>query len=91
MTVTHAVQPERYRPFALPPGAPDWVADLELEGATALGKVRDGAEPLRVLVLYGSLRARSFSKLLAYEFARCGPGGGRCPAFAVASASAAAA
>ena len=59
-----------YRPFALPPGAPDWVAELELDGAMALGTASAGAGPLRVLVLYGSLRQRSFSKLLAYEFAR---------------------
>ena len=26
--------------------------------------------PPRILVLYGSLRSRSYSKLLAYEFAR---------------------
>lgn len=59
-----------YRPHSVPAGTPDWVDDLELEGAQQLGQSSQGA-PLRVLVLYGSLRERSFSKFLAYEFARC--------------------
>ena len=64
-----------YRPFAPSQGTADWVADLELDGAIALGRASANAAPLRVLVLYGSLRQRSFSKLLAYEFARRAAGG----------------
>ena len=60
-----------YRPHSVPAGTPNWVDDLELEGAQALGRMSPDASPLRVLVLYGSLRERSFSKFLAYEFARC--------------------
>ncbi|KAF1960728.1 arsenate resistance ArsH [Byssothecium circinans] len=51
----------------------DWVAQLEL---SAVLKMVDeevfakGQERLRVLVLYGSMRTRSYSKLLAYESAR---------------------
>ncbi len=44
---------------------------LELDAARAMAAA-DGGEPLKVLVLYGSLRQRSYSKLLAYEFSRCG-------------------
>lgn len=64
----------RYRPFLLPPSTEDdWVARLEL--ATAMSMVdreilRPGRPRLRILVLYGSLRARSFSRLLAFEGAR---------------------
>ena len=60
-----------YRPHSVPTGTSDWVTDLELDGAQQLGRSSPGA-PLRVLVLYGSLRERSFSKFLAYEFARYG-------------------
>ncbi len=60
-----------YNPYSLEGQAAqdDWVQHLELDEARALGQ-RCGCEPLRVLVLYGSLRERSFSKLLAYEFSR---------------------
>ena len=64
------LQGQDYRPHKLASGSPDWVADLELEGARALASAADDPAPLRVLVLYGSLRERSYSKLLAYEFAR---------------------
>ncbi len=47
----------------------DWVHQLELDGALELSR-RLGGPPLRVLVLYGSLRERSYSKLLALEFSR---------------------
>ncbi|KAM0278181.1 hypothetical protein ACHAQH_005294 [Verticillium albo-atrum] len=67
----------RYRTFLLPetPTATDndWVAKLEL--STALSMVdreilqRD-APRLRMLVLTGSLRARSYGRLLAFEGAR---------------------
>ncbi|KAF2176861.1 arsenate resistance ArsH [Zopfia rhizophila CBS 207.26] len=51
----------------------DWVSQLEL--STVLKMVDEeifakGQERLRVLVLYGSMRTRSYSKLLAYEAAR---------------------
>ena len=57
-----------YRPFLLSPvpGAevdedgpivePDWTAELELDTVKAISKASD--EPLKVLVLYGSLRDR---------------------------------
>ena len=45
---------------------PDWVHSLELEGA----KQMPSDHPPKVMVLYGSLRPRSYSKLLAFEFAR---------------------
>lgn len=41
----------------------DWVSQLKL-------KSNDNEKPINVLVLYGSLRTRSYSKFLAYEFAR---------------------
>ncbi|KAK6517485.1 hypothetical protein TWF281_004137 [Arthrobotrys megalospora] len=64
-----------YRPFLLDPevACSDWVSRLELD--SVMGMVRDevfskGEERLKVLVIYGSLRARSYSRLLAYEAAR---------------------
>jgi arsenic resistance protein ArsH len=45
----------------------DWVADLELDSASQSGM---GQDPVKVLVLYGSLRKTSYSRFLAYEFAR---------------------
>ncbi|OLN87076.1 NADPH-dependent FMN reductase ArsH [Colletotrichum chlorophyti] len=66
-----------YRPFILPETTSaadnDWVAQLEL--CTALSLVdqeilQRGAPRLRILVLYGSLRSRSYSRLLAFEGAR---------------------
>ena len=48
----------------------DWVQHLELDAARRTAD-EDAGEPLKVLVLYGSLRQRGFSKLLAYEFSRC--------------------
>lgn len=55
---------ERYRPYLLPTAKEDdWVADLEL--ATTLKMVESEIldkkqDRLRILVLYGSLRNRSF-------------------------------
>lgn len=56
--------------------AKDWVSNLEMNDAKAaitnpnfLPHGDDGHAP-RILVLYGSLRTRSFSRFLAYEFAR---------------------
>lgn len=52
----------------------DWVAEVLPKLADATAFEPFGAEaasrPLRVLVLYGSLRERGFSKLLGYECAR---------------------
>ncbi|KAL6852303.1 hypothetical protein ACO1O0_006845 [Amphichorda felina] len=66
---------QKYRPFLLGPefAADDWVAHLEL--STALRMVQTELldarrDRLRILVLYGSLRARSYSRLLAFEAAR---------------------
>ncbi|KAI1110077.1 flavoprotein-like protein [Nemania sp. NC0429] len=65
----------RYRPFLLPEpfASEDWVAELEL--STVLTMVRTdiidkNQDRLRILVLYGSLRSRSYSRLLAFEAAR---------------------
>ncbi|KAH8125993.1 hypothetical protein FP744_10006203 [Trichoderma asperellum] len=67
---------QQYRPFLLPEATcieDDWVANLEL--ATTLKMVESEIidkkqDRLRILVLYGSLRNRSFSRLLAYEASR---------------------
>lgn len=60
----------RYKPYrVVARGNPiDWVTQLELQSARQLG----ASCPLqpRVLVLYGSLRKVSYSRCLAYEFAR---------------------
>ncbi|KAG9203465.1 hypothetical protein G6514_002832 [Epicoccum nigrum] len=65
----------KYRPFLLDEETEksDWVAQLEL--STALKMVEDqvvanGGERLRVLVLHGSMRNRSYSRLLSYEASR---------------------
>jgi len=48
-----------------------WVDELELDGCRALGAAKFGEmNRPRVLLLYGSLRQRSFSKMLALECAR---------------------
>lgn len=46
----------------------DWVHGLDLSGAKSLLGTHD--PPPQVLVLYGSLRTRAYSRLLAYEMAR---------------------
>ncbi|KAJ8103382.1 flavoprotein-like protein [Lipomyces tetrasporus] len=51
----------------------DWIAQLEL--STAMKMVEEDLQKtrrdrIRVLVLYGSMRSRSYSRLLAYEAAR---------------------
>ncbi|OZJ05474.1 NADPH-dependent quinone reductase ArsH [Bifiguratus adelaidae] len=58
-----------YKPYRLPADEPstDWVQNLNLQRAASIGS---GQEPLKVLVLYGSLRQTSYSRFLAYEFAR---------------------
>ncbi|KIW92342.1 arsenical resistance protein ArsH [Cladophialophora bantiana CBS 173.52] len=64
----------RYRPFLLPEEIQqqDWVSRLELATATELAynDLRLTGERIKVLVLYGSLRQRSYSKLLAFEVSR---------------------
>ncbi len=46
--------------------SPDWIQSLELDSAKHLAS----EHPPRVLILYSSLRPHSYSKLLAFEFAR---------------------
>lgn len=61
----------RYRPFRTTKnneGEPDWINSLELDTVQKLAQAR--SEPVKVLVLYGSLRERSFSRLTAYEASR---------------------
>lgn len=64
----------KYRPFLLPEEIQltDWVSRLELATATkmALDDMEITKSRLKVLVLYGSLRRRSYSQLLAYEVSR---------------------
>ncbi|KIL93943.1 hypothetical protein FAVG1_02505 [Fusarium avenaceum] len=66
---------ETYRPFLLDnsPSTDDWISALELSTAIQVvqAEILDkGLDHLRILVLYGSLRSRSYSRLLAYEAAR---------------------
>ncbi|KAL2147930.1 hypothetical protein VTI28DRAFT_3408 [Corynascus sepedonium] len=66
---------KRYRPFLLDDeiSSSDWVMKLELATAAKMVETEilsQGKDRLRVLVLYGSLRDRSYSKLLAYEASR---------------------
>ena len=65
----------KYRPFLQPDAITtnDWISKLELSTALKLSATeidRPGSSRLKVLVLYGSLRQRSYSRLLAYESAR---------------------
>jgi len=46
-----------------------WVQNLDLSAAKGFNP-NGNTSPPRLLVLYGSLRERSYSKLLAYEYAR---------------------
>lgn len=50
----------------------DWVQDLDLTTAKEFLTIQPDTNqhPPKILILYGSLRSRSYSKLLAYEFAR---------------------
>ncbi|KAF2489087.1 arsenical resistance protein ArsH [Lophium mytilinum] len=63
-----------YRPFLLSPevAESDWVSKLELSTVLKIGEedLKKTRERLKVLVLFGSLRSRSYSKLLAFEAAR---------------------
>ena len=61
----------RWKPFRLPRGAPaDWVSALELDAASTFAPLAQPPHPPRFLVLHGSLRTTSYSRLLCYEFAR---------------------
>ncbi|BGP42985.1 hypothetical protein JCM10450v2_007104 [Rhodotorula kratochvilovae] len=65
----------RYRPFRATKNAPDeadWTEGLELEVVREMGRreKEKGEREVRLLVLYGSLRERSFSRLTAYEASR---------------------
>ncbi|KAF9120690.1 hypothetical protein BGX30_003008 [Mortierella sp. GBA39] len=58
----------RLKPYrALKDATNDWVTKLNFSALQEYGKKQ---QPIQVLVLYGSLRERSFSRLLAFEFAR---------------------
>ena len=64
-----------YRPFLQHPdvSSTDWVSKLELSTVLALSQAnlqQTKNDRLKVLVLYGSLRARSYSQLLSFECAR---------------------
>ncbi|KAF1975184.1 arsenate resistance ArsH [Bimuria novae-zelandiae CBS 107.79] len=66
---------QTYRPFLLDAAysEQDWIARLEL--STALSMVdsqimKSGGERLKVLVLHGSMRTLSYSRLLAFEASR---------------------
>lgn len=48
----------------------DWIADVDLDSARMYIQRFANRTPPKILVLYGSLRKRAISKLLAYEFAR---------------------
>ncbi|KAG4032635.1 hypothetical protein MFRU_006g01050 [Monilinia fructicola] len=64
----------KYRPFLLDPEieATDWISKLELE--SVITQVEENLSRtnsrIKVLVLYGSLRQRSYSKLMAFEASR---------------------
>lgn len=63
---------QKYRPFLLDDAAEDWVSALELTTAMDLAaqELQKSNNRLKVLVLYGSLRRRSYSRLVALEASR---------------------
>ncbi|KAE8369546.1 flavo protein-like protein [Aspergillus caelatus] len=64
---------QKYRPFILSNTTEeDWVSDLELTTALKMAQndLKDTNQRLKVLVLYGSLRKRSYSRLVALEACR---------------------
>ncbi|PLB50052.1 arsenate resistance ArsH [Aspergillus steynii IBT 23096] len=64
---------QKYRPFILTDTTTeDWVNNLELSTALNMAEqnLRNTNERLKVLVLYGSLRRRSYSRLVAFEASR---------------------
>jgi len=64
----------KYRPFLLDERTTqqDWISRLELSTVTKMAQhdLSSTGQRLQILVLYGSLRQCSYSKLLAYETAR---------------------
>ncbi|KAF8250392.1 arsenate resistance ArsH [Wilcoxina mikolae CBS 423.85] len=60
----------QYRPFLLPTEIreTDWISQLELDSVSALAATT--TPRLKFLVLYGSLRNRSYSRLMAFEASR---------------------
>lgn len=64
---------QKYRPFILDDEpTEDWVNNLDLATAADMAEhnLQVTNERLRVLVLYGSLRKRSYSRLVAFEASR---------------------
>ncbi|KAJ5631192.1 uncharacterized protein N7484_011292 [Penicillium longicatenatum] len=66
---------QKYRPFILDNDAnatEDWVNNLDLTTAFNMAEqdLQNTKERLRVLVLYGSLRKKSYSRLVAFEASR---------------------
>lgn len=66
---------QKYRPFILDNdvnATEDWVNNLDLNTALNMAEhdLQKAKERLRVLVLYGSLRSRSYSRLVAFEASR---------------------
>ncbi|KAK9452449.1 flavoprotein-like protein [Dipodascopsis uninucleata] len=64
---------QKYRPFILgDSAAEDWVSSLELTTVLNMAEndLRETNKRLKVLVLYGSLRRRSYSRLVAFEASR---------------------
>ncbi|GCB21265.1 NADPH-dependent FMN reductase ArsH [Aspergillus awamori] len=64
---------QKYRPFLLADdAAEDWVNTLELTTAMEMAaqELRKSNNRIKVLVLYGSLRRRSYSRLVALEASR---------------------
>lgn len=62
-----------YRPFIFnDDAAEDWVSNLELTTALDIAQknLQNTQQRLKVLVLYGSLRRRSYSQLVAFEACR---------------------
>ncbi|KAK5135500.1 hypothetical protein LTR08_005135 [Meristemomyces frigidus] len=65
----------KYRPFLQREDVAksDWVAQLELSPVLKMVEAdleQSGGDRLKVLVLFGSMRSRSYSRLLAFECAR---------------------
>jgi arsenic resistance protein ArsH len=63
---------QKYRPFIRDDAQNDWVSALELTKVLNMADndLQATNKRLKVLVLYGSLRRRSYSKLVAYEASR---------------------
>jgi arsenic resistance protein ArsH len=63
---------QKYRPFIQGGTQDDWVSTLELTGVLDMAEndLRTTNKRLKVLVLYGSLRRRSYSRLVALEACR---------------------